>query len=224
MTAIKTKSKSSTVSSTKKSASKSRAAKAPNPEPVVAKKYEPEVTEDIDLGSTLFDPPTFAYRDFLAEPAPAAAPAVEEISSGIADILTFEPPEVKKAQPTPPSPAEGEDNVSKKILARIVSLAAQEIPGILPAKKDIPTRIEDLIRGRIGGIRVDVGTTEAAVDILTRVYYGTDIPQATARLRDNIARRIWEMTGLHVLRSILLSKTYLRALAGGIRRVRKIAG
>jgi uncharacterized alkaline shock family protein YloU len=78
-------------------------------------------------------------------------------------------------------------------------MAAAEISGLAPVRKDLRTRIEDLLRGRIDGIRVDVGTTEAAVDILTRVHYGADIPKLVSLLRDNVARRIWEMTGLRVV-------------------------
>jgi uncharacterized alkaline shock family protein YloU len=78
-------------------------------------------------------------------------------------------------------------------------MAASEIPGLAPAKKDLRTRLEDMLKGRIDGIRVDVGTTEAAVDILTRVQYGADIPKLVAMLRDNVAKRIWEMTGLKVV-------------------------
>jgi uncharacterized alkaline shock family protein YloU len=78
-------------------------------------------------------------------------------------------------------------------------MAAGEIVGLAPPRIDLRTRLEDIIKGRIDGIRVDIGTSEAAVDILTRVRYGADIPELTSLLRETIAKRIWEMTGLRVV-------------------------
>ncbi len=94
---------------------------------------------------------------------------------------------------------EGGFDISRKILARIALMAAGEIDGLLPARKDPFCRILDTIQGRTEGIRVDVGTTEAAVDMLIRVQYGSRIPEITDLLRERVASRINEMTGLKVV-------------------------
>jgi uncharacterized alkaline shock family protein YloU len=147
--------------------------------------------------ATPFDSQVIANRDFIAEPTESPYFAVEQIASEIAG--RSHKLDLGPWQGTFPGPADGKYDISKKILARIAALAAAEVPGLAPPRKDLRTRIEDILRGRVDGIRVDVGTTEAAVDILTRVRYGVDIPTVTARLREIIARRIWEMTGLRVV-------------------------
>jgi len=94
---------------------------------------------------------------------------------------------------------DGGFNISRQVLARIASLAAAEITGLAPQKRNPLNRFVDQIRGRTDGIKVDVGTTEAAVDMNIRVQYGTQIPDISNRLREVIARRIHEMTGLNVV-------------------------
>ncbi|MCX6647531.1 MAG: Asp23/Gls24 family envelope stress response protein [bacterium] len=91
-------------------------------------------------------------------------------------------------------------DISKKVLARIASIAASEIDGMVPPRNDAFNKFIDSIHGRTDGIKVDFGTTEAAVDMLIRVQFGTHIPDITGRLRERIARRIHEMTGLSVAR------------------------
>jgi len=90
-------------------------------------------------------------------------------------------------------------DISRKVLARIASLAAQEIDGHEPPQRHALERIVDSIQGRSDGIRVEAGATEAAVDMLIRVHYGSHIPDLASRLRERIARRILEMTGLKVV-------------------------
>jgi uncharacterized alkaline shock family protein YloU len=90
-------------------------------------------------------------------------------------------------------------DISKKVLARIALMAAGEVDGFAPAKKDPVNRLFDTFQGRTDGIRVDVGTTEAAVDMQIRVQFGSDIPEITNRLRERVSTRIREMTGLNVV-------------------------
>jgi len=78
-------------------------------------------------------------------------------------------------------------------------IASAEVDGISPPNNDLISKITDFIQGRTGGIKVDVGTTEAAVDMRIRVRYGSDIPRISLCLKDKVARRIREMTGLRVV-------------------------
>ena len=121
---------------------------------------------------------------------------IDEITTNIAEIddigVCIEPPYIP-----PPPPVEY--GISRKVLARIASLAAEEVQGLVPPRRDPLHRLIETIQGRSDGIRVDMGTTEAAVDMLIRVRYGSHIPDLTSRLRESIARRIHEMTGLKVV-------------------------
>jgi len=121
--------------------------------------------------------------------------SIDEISGRISDVddisVSIEPPYI------PPPP--GEYGISRKVLARIASMAAGEIQGLVPPRKDPICRFIDTINGRTDGIKIEVGTTEAAVDMLIRVQYGSHIPELTSRLREKIATRIHEMTGLNVV-------------------------
>jgi len=105
------------------------------------------------------------------------------------------------AEDTPISPIIPDDgyDISRKVLARIALMAAGEIEGLAPPKRNPFNMLIDKFQGRTEGIRVDVGTTEAAVDMHIRVQYGSHIPDLTTRLRERIAARIREMTGLNVV-------------------------
>lgn len=120
---------------------------------------------------------------------------IDEIAGRISEIeditVSIEPPYI------PPPP--GDYGISRKVLARIASMAAGEVDGLVPPRRDPLYRFIDTINGRTDGIRVEIGTTEAAVDMLIRVQYGSHIPELTTRLRERIATRIHEMTGLNVV-------------------------
>lgn len=121
---------------------------------------------------------------------------IETISTDLNKILENLKPEAK---PSRPILMDGGFNISRQVLARIASLAASEITGLALPKANLLNRFVDQLRGRTDGIRVEVGTTEAAVDMDVRVEYGTQIPEISTRLRENVARRIHEMTGLRVV-------------------------
>ena len=48
------------------------------------------------------------------------------------------------------------------------------------------------------GVSVEVGDTQAAVDLTVTVPYGRSIPEITQRMRDTVIRRIENLTGLQV--------------------------
>lgn len=50
--------------------------------------------------------------------------------------------------------------------------------------------------GRPRGISVEVGETQAAVDLTINVVYGKPIPQVAAALRRNIVQKVESLTGL----------------------------
>ena len=48
------------------------------------------------------------------------------------------------------------------------------------------------------GVSVEVGETQAAVDVTVAVPYGRSIPQLTQSIRDNVIQRVENLTGLQV--------------------------
>ena len=147
--------------------------------------------------ATPFDPFRQEREEFMVISEEAPGTSVDRIATDIADIA-FAPSAFQNA-PVFSENVDGRNDISRKLLAKIVSIAASEIAGIAPPRRDLWARIEDIIRGRVDGIRVDVGTAEAAVDISTSIQFGSDIPAITSMLRENIAKRIYEMTGLRVV-------------------------
>jgi uncharacterized alkaline shock family protein YloU len=143
--------------------------------------------EKIEAG---FDKTPVIVPDLPIVPDITGESPIEDISTSISEI-----------SPDPITRIFNEEgfDISKKVLARIALMAAGEIDGLLPPRKNPFFRILDTIQGRTEGIRVDVGTTEAAVDMLIRVQYGSRIPEITGLLRERVASRINEMTGLKVV-------------------------
>ena len=50
------------------------------------------------------------------------------------------------------------------------------------------------------GVKVEIGTEEAAVDLYVIVEYGTPIQRAAMDAQENVRKAIESMTGLHVVR------------------------
>jgi uncharacterized alkaline shock family protein YloU len=197
MTATKTKSRTAPKSTTAKTTQRKRQPKAvASVQPIMETHPQIQIPQDIPA-ATPFEPFARDREEFITETSRPDQSAVEEIVSGIANQISTD--STIDTACVYSGPADGKDEISRKILARIASLAAAEIDGLLPPRRDFRSRVGDLVKGRIDGIRVDVGTTEAAVDILTRVHYGADIPRLVSHLRENVARRIWQMTGLKVV-------------------------
>jgi len=48
------------------------------------------------------------------------------------------------------------------------------------------------------GVSVEVGETQAAVDLTVTVPYGRSIPEVTRTMRDDVIRRVEKLTGLQV--------------------------
>lgn len=210
MPTAKTSEKSTRKKTAKKTtAKKSTAAKKPRTSrkakeiESAAAPAEPETVETPGIEQT----PVSDYAPEIIPELPLTPDAkIEDISKGISSIFPetdntgYEQDLISEVAEYHPVEFDGGYNISKKVLARIASLAASEIDGLLPPRSDAINKLIDSIHGRTDGIRVAVGTTDAAIDMLIRVQFGTHIPDATGRLRETIVKRIHEMTGLSVAR------------------------
>ncbi|MFH1676989.1 MAG: Asp23/Gls24 family envelope stress response protein, partial [bacterium] len=70
----------------------------------------------------------------------------------------------------------------RKLLAKIACYAAREIEGVIPNKPGVVNGLVNVLRRSINGIKVEVGRTEAAIDMAITVKYGADIPDVVSRL------------------------------------------
>ncbi len=131
------------------------------------------------------------------ETTESAIPVLSELTTRLTGIDTSEA--ITETDATTPLLIDGTFDISRKVLARIAELAASEIDGLAPPRLNPLNKLVDSIKGRTNGIRVDIGTTEAAVEMEVRVAYGTQIPEATNLLRELVTKRINEMTGLNVV-------------------------
>jgi hypothetical protein len=66
-----------------------------------------------------------------------------------------------------------------------------------PTMGELFDRVTGSARGS-RAVSVEVGETQAAIDLTVTVPYGRSIPEATKEMRDNVIRRVERFTGLVV--------------------------
>lgn len=101
---------------------------------------------------------------------------------------------------------EGKTVIRDQVVSKIVGLAVREIDGVVRlvpfgagqsvtqlAKSVTGSQMRDL------GVHVEVGETEAAVDVRIISEYGASIPAIAEAIRTNVVGRVKEMTGLKVV-------------------------
>lgn len=99
----------------------------------------------------------------------------------------------------------GQTRVSEEVVAKIAGLAVREVPGV---RSLVPfgagqtlSSLASQLRGNDMkglGIHVEVGTIEVAVDVRIVADYGLSIPYIAEQIRENLALRVTEMTGLRL--------------------------
>ena len=88
---------------------------------------------------------------------------------------------------------------ANEVVAIIAGLAANEVEGIA-GMCSISGNILSKNRNVTKGVKVEIGTEEAAVDLYVIVEYGTPIQRAAMDAQENVRKAIESMTGLHVVR------------------------
>ena len=88
---------------------------------------------------------------------------------------------------------------ANEVVAIIAGLAANEVEGIA-GMCSISGNILNKNRNVTKGVKVEIGTEEAAVDLYVIVEYGTPIQRAALDAQENVRKAIESMTGLHVVR------------------------
>ena len=94
----------------------------------------------------------------------------------------------------------GETIIEDEVVASIAGLAAREIEGVANLGKSSVRRIlaEHLggAETRARGVEVEVGKTEAIVDLELTIIYGFNIPNVVSEVRKKVASRLLEISGL----------------------------
>ena len=88
---------------------------------------------------------------------------------------------------------------ANEVVAIIAGLAANEVEGIA-GMCSVSGNILNKNRNVTKGVKVEIGTEEAAVDLYVIVEYGTPIQRASLDAQENVRKAIESMTGLHVVR------------------------
>ncbi len=91
--------------------------------------------------------------------------------------------------------------ISDDVVATIAGLAALDTPGIAAMSGGISEGLAKRLSGKNAqrGVSVEVGQTEAAVDLRVIIQYGSQIQTVCKQLQDNVKEAVENMTGLNVV-------------------------
>lgn len=90
---------------------------------------------------------------------------------------------------------------ANEVIAVIAGVAANEVEGIAGMStsggiSEVFGRNKNITKG----VKVEIGSEEASVDLYVIVEYGTPIQTASMDIQENVRKAIETMTGLHVVR------------------------
>jgi len=111
---------------------------------------------------------------------------------------------VAPASATLSGESHGKNTVADGVVAKVAGIAAREVPGVF-ALGGGASRALGAIRGAVGqddftqGVRVEVGETQAAIDITIVVEYPAPIQQVADAVRTQVTNAITGMVGLEVV-------------------------
>ena len=99
---------------------------------------------------------------------------------------------------------QGQTTIADVVVTKVAGIAAREVGGVHALGGGV-TRAFGAVAQRLPGsdpmtqgVSVEVGETEAAVDLTVVIDYGESIPRVAAAVRENIIRRIEGICGLAV--------------------------
>ena len=89
---------------------------------------------------------------------------------------------------------------SNEVVSIIAGVAATEVEGIAGMVNVPNGGLLGKSRNVTKGVKVEIGTEEASVDLYVTVEYGKPIQKAAHDAQESVRKAIEEMTGLHVVR------------------------
>ena len=103
----------------------------------------------------------------------------------------------------------GKTTIANQVVAKIAGMAAREVPGVhalggglsrtLATARDRVSGSGAKAAGLTGGVKVEVGQVQAAVDLQLIVEYGAVITEVAAQVREDVVDAVERMTGLEVV-------------------------
>ena len=102
-----------------------------------------------------------------------------------------------------PGVVTGKTTIVDPVIAKVAGIAAREVPGVF-ALGGGAARVVGAIREAIGGtdltqgIRVEVGETQVAVDVVIVADYPVDLQAVASEVRASIIRAIEQFVGMEV--------------------------
>jgi len=98
----------------------------------------------------------------------------------------------------------GSTTIADTVVTKVASIAAREVGGVFELGGGTARAVGSVASlvgigdQRSQGVSVEVGESEAAVDLTIVVEYGESIPKLAQQIRENVTRRIEGITGLAV--------------------------
>lgn len=105
---------------------------------------------------------------------------------------------------SPLSTEKGQTTIAEPVVTKVAGMAAREVGGVYRLGSGVARALGAVTqRLPVGdstsqGVSVEVGETEAAVDLVAVIEYGESIPRVTEQIRENVIRRIEGICGLRV--------------------------
>lgn len=120
--------------------------------------------------------------------------------------MTTTVPVVPAAGSTLPERAErGTTTIADSVVAKLAAIAVRHVEGVAGmggALSGTMGQVVGRIRGRehaTGGVGVEVGQTQAAVDLTVRLHYPVAVHELAEEIRRSVADHIRRLTGLEVV-------------------------
>ena len=100
----------------------------------------------------------------------------------------------------------GDTTIADQVVAKLAGIAAREVPGVW-AMGNAARRVFNTITERIpgsqtnvsGGVSVEKGERQAAIDVSIVIDYGASVIEVSEAIRRNIINAVESLTGLEVL-------------------------
>ncbi len=89
---------------------------------------------------------------------------------------------------------------SNEVVSIIAGVAASEVEGIASMVNVPNSGLLGKNRSITKGVKVEIGTEEASVDLYVTAEYGKPIQKAAQDVQEAVRKAVEEMTGLHVVR------------------------
>ena len=102
----------------------------------------------------------------------------------------------------------GDTTIAETVVAKIAGIATREVPGVYAmgnAARRAISNLQQRIPGGssagsvTGGVGVEKGESEAAIEVAVIVEYGASIVTVSEQIRDNVIRAVEHGTGLQVV-------------------------